>query len=66
MGKSRTVGVSITPAARAAIKDLQVIATGAFQRPINMSEALVITVAQIRELPTGVWQAAADKVNQEE
>jgi hypothetical protein len=65
MARDRT-GLSITREAHNSLRQLQVMAVTVFQRPVSMSEALVLTAAQIQQLPAGVWQAAADKVKQED
>lgn len=51
MSKPRTVGVSITPAARQALRTLAGLASGAAERPVSMSDALVAVVAVVRAHP---------------
>lgn len=48
MAKPRTVGVSITPEARQALRTLAGLASGAAERPVNMSDALVAVLPVVR------------------
>lgn len=49
MPRPRTVGVSITPEARQALRTLAALASGAAERPISMSDALVAVLPVARE-----------------
>jgi hypothetical protein len=51
MAKSRTVGVSVTPEARHALRTLAGLAAGVTEQPVSMSDALVAAVPVIREHP---------------
>jgi hypothetical protein len=59
MAKPRTVGVSITPEARTALRTLAAFASGATERPVNMSDALVAAVPVVREHPDELRAALA-------
>ena len=49
--KPRTVGVSVTPEARHALRTLAGLAAGVTEQPVSMSDALVAAVPVIREHP---------------
>ena len=53
----RTVGVSITPEARSALRTLAGLASGAAERPVSMSNALIAALAVVRSHPAELRDA---------
>lgn len=59
MARPRTIGVSITPEARQALRTLAALASGVAERPVNMSDALVAALPVARAHPDDYRAALA-------
>ena len=51
MTRPRTVGISVTPEARQALRTLAGIASGVAEHPVSMSDALIAAVPVVRAHP---------------
>lgn len=61
MSAPRQVAVTVTPAARDAIRGLAVVATTAAQVRVNMSDAVIAALAVVRQHPDELAAALAER-----